>query len=326
MNNTTCSLMCKLNKVAHTGAFKIKQASPEILAVLGIGFGVGAVVWACKQTYLKAHDIVEEHNYNLDSIKQAKELREDPNSGVEYSDEEIHHDMVTTYVKTAKAFGSIYLGPLALGTLSVVCLVGGQLILKQRTVALAAAYSVVQKAFGNYRGRVIEELGKEKDFHFMHGTKYETVTEEVITEDGKKKKIKKEIQVLPDGFKPSMYARMFEKQVFDTEGGYTGSSQWSSVPDYVAMTLVHKNRWANEHLRAQGYLFLNDVYEELGFPRTQAGQVVGWTWNGDGDNYVSFGPEVDAIINKTADFLVYREGASILCDFNVDGVILDHLK
>jgi hypothetical protein len=318
--------MCKLNKVASTGAFKIKQASPEILAGLGIAFGIGAMVWACKQTYLKAHDVVEEHNWNLDQIKQAKELREDPNSAVEYSDEEIQRDMITTYVQTAKSFGSIYLGPIALGTLSVVCLVGGQLILKERTVALAAAYSVVQKAFGNYRGRVVEELGKEKDFHFMQGTKYETVTEEVITEDGKKKKIKKEIQVLPDGFKPSMYARMFEKQVFDPDGGYTGSSQWSSVPEYAALTLIHKIQWANQQLQAHGYLFLNDVYEELGFPRTQAGQVVGWRWNGDGDNVVSFGPEVAALLDKTADFSVYREGASFLCDFNVDGVILDHLS
>ena len=42
-----------------------------------------------------------------------------------------------------------------------------------------------------------------------------------------------------------------------------------------------------------GYLFLNDVYDLLGIPKSKAGQVVGWIYdknnNTDGDNYVSFG-------------------------------------
>ena len=88
--------------------------------------------------------------------------------------------------------------------------------------------------------------------------------------------------------------------------------------------LKRQQDWANERLKARGYLFLNEVYESLGIPRTKAGQVVGWVYdakNPKGDNYVDFG-----IYNlhdeKARDFVNGYE-RSIWLDFNVDGNILD---
>jgi hypothetical protein len=67
------------------------------------------------------------------------------------------------------------------------------------------------------------------------------------------------------------------------------------------------------------------VYESLGFPRTVAGQYVGWNYNPEkptGDNYIDFG--IYASDQNYSDF-VYGNDA-ILLDFNVDGVILDYMK
>ena len=96
-------------------------------------------------------------------------------------------------------------------------------------------------------------------------------------------------------------------------------------------TLALKCRVANDQFNAHGYMFLNDVYDLLGFPRTQAGQVVGWIRNSEtGDNHISFGPIVDQIIDKSIPAAeseqLYIHDDSILLDFNVDGVILDLLK
>lgn len=69
--------------------------------------------------------------------------------------------------------------------------------------------------------------------------------------------------------------------------------------------------YANDLLRAKRRLYLNEVYDMLGLPRTEEGQVVGWIYqenNPIGDNYVDFG-----ITNYV------RTG---VVDFNVDGVIL----
>ena len=58
------------------------------------------------------------------------------------------------------------------------------------------------------------------------------------------------------------------------------------------MFLRRQQDAATDRLKANGYLFLNDVYDMLGIQRTKAGQIVGWVYdekNPIGDNYVDFG-------------------------------------
>jgi hypothetical protein len=308
----------KLVKFGSMAAFKVKEYSPEILTIAGI-FGLGFAAYKLAKAETKAEQILTNHQLKMADVKNALEVVPD------YSEENEKQDTVLVYAQTARDFVVLY-GPIVmLGLGSAVAIVGGQKILRKRNIALVAAYRVIDKAFTEYRSRVIDELGSDRDFHFRYGTEYQTLTEKVTDENGKTKKVKKEIQVLPDGFGTDMYARLFEKQVWNTDGTYTGSSQWSPHPDYNALTLKAKNIWANDHLKAHGYLYLNDVYYELGFPRTKAGQIVGWRWQGEGDNYVSFGPEVDALMNQTLGYTAIRNGEPFLLDFNVDGPIIDHM-
>lgn len=315
----------KLATFGSKALFKVKNASPEILIGAGIVSIVAGTVLACKAT-LKADLVIDDHANKMFAIEEAKEKY--PES---YSDKDELQDKVATYTQTAVGFAKLYWPTVVLMTGGVVCLLSAHGIMKQRNAALAAAYAVVDKAFKSYRGRVVDELGKDKDYHFMYDTEYQTVTEEVVGEDGKKKKVKKEIQVAKaDHGEPSMYSRYYEKQEFRDDGTYTGSSQWCQTPTYNASHLALKCKVLNDQLRSRGYLFLNDVYEELGFPRTQAGQVVGWVWDGDGDNIVSLGDYVDKLVDPTVpaaekDYL-HNHDQSILLDFNVDGVILDLLK
>lgn len=320
----TSKLECmkgKAVKIGSQAAFKLKQYSPEILTVAGVS-GLIFATYKFATAKSKAEEILDQHNYKMDAIARVDEISDEE----DYTEMDRKQDTILTYAQTGKDFLVLY-GPIvALGVGSIVAIFGGQKILRKRNVALVAAYKVLDRAFTEYRARVFEELGADQDFHFRYGTEYKTITEEIEDENGKTKKQKRKVQVLTDG-DPSMYARLYSKQVFDTEnGGYVGSSQWSPHPDYNAHNLVIKNAWANQHLQAHGYLFLNDVYEALGFPKTKAGQVVGWIWDGQGDNYVSFGPEVDALLDKTAGHLFYEGGAEFLLDFNVDGPILDKFE
>ena len=95
--------------------------------------------------------------------------------------------------------------------------------------------------------------------------------------------------------------------------------------NYNRMFLKGQENFANDMLRANGYLFLNEVYDELGIPRSKAGQVVGWIYdkdNPEGDNYVSFG----IFDTKRKSF---EDGDdledTIILDFNVDGYIMDRV-
>jgi hypothetical protein len=75
---------------------------------------------------------------------------------------------------------------------------------------------------------------------------------------------------------------------------------------------------------SRGHVFLNEVYDILGIPRSQAGAIIGWVLTGDGstDNYLNFGIFDDN--DSAIDFVNGREG-SVLLDFNVDGIIFDKI-
>ena len=98
----------------------------------------------------------------------------------------------------------------------------------------------------------------------------------------------------------------------------SSSSVWNdqmNINEYALLFLKRNERYANDILRTRGYLFLNEVYDMLGLPRTVAGQIVGWRY--DEHKTVSF----NIYSKDNSDFVNgYRHEA--LLDFNVDGNIL----
>lgn len=129
-----------------------------------------------------------------------------------------------------------------------------------------------------------------------------------LEESNETKKTEKE-EVVEDNC--SQYARFFDD----------GCIGWSKDPEYCSMFLKTQQNYANERLRAKGHLFLNEVYDMLGIPRSKAGNIVGWIYdekNPIGDNFVDFG----LTKKRAADFINGYTGV-ILLDFNVDGDILN---
>ena len=88
------------------------------------------------------------------------------------------------------------------------------------------------------------------------------------------------------------------------------------------MYLRSQQNLANDKLKANGYLFLSDVYDQLGIKRTKMSQIVGWIYkpegNENGDNFVDFGI---LETNRETEDGGYEK--AILMEFNVDGPILD---
>ncbi len=81
-----------------------------------------------------------------------------------------------------------------------------------------------------------------------------------------------------------------------------------------------QQNYANDLLRSRGHIFLNEVYDLLGLERSQAGQIVGWVMNGEGDNFVDFG----LFECESSRFINHLE-QSIVLDFNVDGAVYDKI-
>ena len=311
MNKT--ELMNMLTRKIHKVGFELKKRSPEILVTAGVVGTVATTVMACKAT-TKAGDILDEFNSNMDDINKVVEMGKE-----EYTEDVMKKDIAIVYVQTGVKFAKLYAPSVVLGALSITSILAGHNILRKRNVALAAAYATIDKSFKEYRGRVVERFGKELDHELRYNIKAKEF-EEVQTDDkGKEKVVKNNVQI--SELEASDYAKFFDE----------GCNGWTKDPEANLLFLKKQQTYANNRLKANGYLFLNEVYEMLGIPRTKAGQVVGWIYdekNPVGDNYVDFGiydtNKNTKWANANKDFVNGYE-RSILLDFNVDGDILNNI-
>lgn len=312
-------IMNKMSGIFNNASFKMKKHSPEILMAAGVVGVVVSAVMACKAT-LKVEMVMEDTKEKMDKIHEA-EATGFTDAGEDYDKEDAKKDTVILYTQTCLKLAKIYAPAVTIGALSIASILASNNILRKRNVALAAAYATVDKSFKEYRNRVIEKFGQEVDRELKYNIKAEKITAtEVDEETGKEKKVKKNTFVV----KPSDisgYARFFEKYTVDEDGNSILNPNWSPINEYNILFLRAREKYANDLLISKKRLFLNEVYEMLGLPRTKAGQVVGWVYdesNPVGDNFVDFGLYADNL-----SYSDYANGfdPAILLDFNVDGNI-----
>lgn len=303
----------KVTRAIHATRFAAKKHSPEILIVTGIfGIGVG-IVKACQAT-LKASEAVGKAKVELDHIHECAEQECTP-MGAPYTEDDKKKDLTKVYFGYGLEVVKLYAPAVGILTLSLGCVVASNNILRKRNVALAAAYATIDKSFREYRDNVIERFGKKVDHQLRYNIKEQEVEETVIDENGKEKKVKKTVEVASKS-PMSDYSRFFD----------CGNPYWEKDSEYNRMFIRAQQQYANDKLRTQGFLFLNDVYESLGFEKTVAGQCVGWLYRPDdpnwkGDNYVDFGI-FDLHYSDARNFSDAFE-RTIIVNFNVDGPILN---
>lgn len=303
-------IMNNVTRTFNRAGLKLKKYSPEIFVGVGIVGVVASAVMACKAT-TKIDDVLAEQKEN---IEKTKDYVEEHGYSEKYTEEDHKKDLTIFYSRSAVDLVKLYAPSVILGTVSIAMIVNGHRILRKRNVALAAAYATVEKGFKEYRGRVIERFGEELDKELKYNIKAKEVEEVVKDEETGEEKIVKKTVSVADPNLYSDYARFFDD-------GCTG---WTKDPEYNLMFLKDQQRYANDLLQSKGHLFLNEVYDMLGIPRTKAGQAVGWIYDEVhpvGDNFVDFGL-TDIHNARVRDFVNGYE-RTILLDFNVDGSILD---
>lgn len=303
-----------LSRSFNNVGLRMKKYSPEIMVVSGVVGVVVSAIMACHAT-TKLDEILEEPRKNIEKVHTYMENPDKLPEGTEYTEEDGKKDLTFLYAKSGLKVAKLYAPSVALGAVSIAAILGGHSILRKRNVALAAAYATIDKGFKEYRGRVIERFGKEIDRELRYNIKSKEIEQVEVAADGTEVVSKKTAEVVnPDDV--SIYARFFDD-------GCTG---WTKDPEYNLMFLKDQQRYANDLLQTRGHVFLNEIYDMLGIPRTTAGGYVGWIYDEkhpNGDNYVDFGI-YNLYKTKNRDFVNGYE-RTILLDFNVDGVILDKI-
>lgn len=305
-------VMNSITRKFHRTGFKVKKHSPEILLVAGIVGIVTSAVMACKAT-TKVNEIMEVTADSVAVIHDGMEKGEI--RGEEYTEENGKKDLSIVYTQTGLKLAKLYAPSVALGTISIVSILASHNVMRKRNVALAAAYATIDQSFKDYRGRLIERFGEELDRELKYNIKTQEIEEKVVDDEGKETTVTRTVKTVD----PNMYSEY--ARVFDD-----GCIGWEKNAEMNKAFLLNCQAFADRKLKEQGYLFLNEVYEMLGFPKTAAGQVVGWYYDESleiGDNYVDFGL-YDIDNPRVRDFVNGRERVVIL-DFNVDGNILEYI-
>lgn len=304
----TSEIVNSATRAFNRFGFKLKKHSPEIMVIAGVVGVVASAVMACKAT-TKASEIIDDTKDQMDKIKKVAAMPDVE----DYTEEDMKKDIAIVYTQTAVKFIKLYGPSVLLGAASIASILAGHNITRKRNVALAAAYATIDNSFKDYRSHVIERFGEQLDKELRYNIKAKEFSEIVTDDKGKEKTTKKTVEVAdPNTY--SDYARFFDD-------GCTG---WQKDAELNLVFLKQQQNWANDLLKRKGHLFLNEVYDMLGIPRTKAGQIVGWIYDEDhpnGDNFVDFGI-YDLNRERARDFVNGYE-RTILLDFNVDGNILN---
>lgn len=262
-----------ISGLANKLALSVRRHSPEILTVGGILAGVGGAVLACTAT-VKAVPVVEGHKGAAEKIRQEHAGDEDKRDAGKALTKE--------WVRTGADIVVLYGPAVALGVLSATSIMAGNRILRQRNVALAAAYTALDQSFRGYRNRVIDRYGEDVDTELYYDLHREVIEETVTDENGSTTTVKTEALTSNNGL-PSPYARWF------AYGEAKGAEQ---NLDYNEFFLQGQEQAVNVMFRAKEFMFVNDILKELGYPLTVDGQSNGWIYDrkgdGSGSRYISF--------------------------------------
>lgn len=285
----------------------LQKYSPEILLAAGIA-GMVVSVFLASKAALEVEGIVDQTKDELEQVEAANaDIDNDKRT-----DKDRKMELASVYVNSGVKFAKLYAPTVGVFTASTACILASRGIMAHRNAVLVSAYNLMAEGYRNYRDRVATEFGEEKDRMFHLGYEEKVETETITDDEGKK--VKQKIRTMERISKPvpSIYAKFFDES----------SLEWRSDRNMNAFFLRTVQTWCNDEFRARGHMFLNEVYDRLGLPRTLEGQMVGWIYSKDnpvGDNYIDFGI-YDAANPASRDF-VNGYNPSILLDFNVDGLI-----
>lgn len=293
-----------------------KRHGPAGLVIVSGIVMASAIVQAVRDTRNGGAEVFDKYDKAVEKLKTIRDDSDAKSYDEKAYKKDIRAAKMDCAVETAKAYrktGMKVAVAFGLGA-------AGFVIKSKQLRNTAAALATTAAAFDGYRRNVIEDLGAEKDFDYLHNIKTRKVEKtEIDPETGEEKKVEEEVKVVEDTGDPSLpagysrWARWFDE----------GCAEWEKNASYNLSFLLARQAEANSRLKRDGYLFLNDVYDMLGIPRTYEGQIYGWRYmknNPCGDNMVDFGIHKDILPARN---FVNGFEPRILLDFNVDGDILN---
>lgn len=211
--------------------------SPAILTALGVTGTLTAVFLTGKATF-KAADIIALEN---------EHILQNPGTV------NTNYEALSAKEKTNLVW-KLYVPAAGTAAMAVACIIAANHVGTRRAAAIASAYTLSEKAFVEYKGKVLEKLGEKKE---------QTVRDEIAQDRvNKNPPAKSTLFVTEDGLVPCL----------DTHSGRYFKSTRQRIDQAVLDT--------NFQILHEDYASVSDFWERIGLAKTASSDEIGWNTNG----------------------------------------------
>lgn len=208
---------------------KASKHSPEILVGIGIAGMLSSTIMAVKATP-KAYSMIEKE-------KEIRRLEEEPE---------------LTKLDILKMGWKPYLPATIMFGLSAGCIIGANNVNAKRNALLTTACHVSERALSEYRNKVVEVIGEEKEREIRDKVSKDRMSKDPVTNS---------TVILSKG----------ETLCYDTISGRYFKSDVDKIKK--AENIL------NHILVTNDYCSLNEFYDEIGLAATELGTAIGWNIN-----------------------------------------------
>lgn len=216
---------------SKTGKF-VTDNSPTILTAIG-AVGLVTTAYLTGKASFRASRVLSEELYT---------------ASPEYNDENI------SKVDVLKTVWHMYIPAVATGTLSVAAIIGANRIGTRRAAAMATAFTLSERALAEYKDKVVEQIGANKEQKVRDGIAQDRVDKLGALQPK---------DVIHSGTGTQLFMDAYSSRV------------WEATVEEVKGAINDVNYQINAH----GYASLSDLYDHLGLDHTRLSDDVGW--NGD---------------------------------------------
>jgi hypothetical protein len=222
--------MTSLHQLLNTVRTQITHNSPLILTAFGVSGTIATAYLAGKASFEAAERL---------AFEQAK-----------YTDTGIEYQEHLEFKEKVRVVWKLYIPATGMAVLTIGSIIFAHRIGSRRAAAVAAAYSISEKAFAEYKEKVIEKMGKNKERAVRDEIAQDTVDRHPVS--------KNEIHVANGGkvlFYDAYTARYFESDMETVK----------KAANDVNYTILHNN-----------YASLSDFYDRIGLNHTTTSDDIGW--------------------------------------------------
>lgn len=202
--------------------------SPVLLTAIGVVGTIGTAVLTHKSA-TRANRVVAKHLDNL-TLHEATEFR--------------RKDHV-------KLVWKIYIPPVASGITTIGCVVMANHIGSKRAAAVAAAYTISEKAYSEYKDKVIERIGENEE---------RKIREDVVRD---------RLRDNPQSEENTVIIGSGDVLCYEMYAGRYFNSSVESIKKAV--------NEVNYQINTHGYASLSDFYNQLSIPTSKVSEEMGWT-------------------------------------------------